>query len=296
MQNFDGKVAVITGAASGIGRGLARGCAREGMTLVLADVDEAALAEIASELEAGGARVRAIRTDVRRADEVQALADATVEAFGSVHLVFNNAGVMLGGYSWERTDDDWRWVLDVNFFGVINGMRAFMPILLGQNEPAHMVNTASVAGLTVGPLLAPYIVSKHAVVALSESAHYELATLDTPVRISALCPGAIATGIAESERIRPADRAETRPAESESERAFDEAVKHGVEAGMEPDEVAGIVFEALRQDRFWIFTHEGIFSDAVARRAKSMMDGSDPVYLYDFEQEASRQGESKQGE
>ncbi len=291
MRDFEGRAAVITGAASGIGRGLARGCAREGMSLMLADVDEAALSEIASELEAAGTRVRSLVTDVRHAAEVQALADATLEAFGSVHLVFNNAGVMLGGYSWERTDDDWRWVLDVNVLGVVNGMRAFIPILLRQGEPAHMVNTASLGGLTVAPLLAPYIASKHAVVALTESAHYELATLDTPVRISALCPGAIATGIAESERIRPADRAETRAAQSDSELAFDETVRLGVAAGMEPDEVAGIVFDALRRDRFWIFTHEGAFSDGVARRAQSMIDGSDPVYQHDFEQGARRQGQ-----
>ena len=206
MQKFEGKVAVVTGASSGIGLGLARQCAAEGMRLVVADVDETGLGKIQGELEESGAEVFAFPTDVRRAEKVEALAHAALDAFGSVDLVFNNAGVLLSGCAWERTDDDWRWVLDVNLFGVINGVRSFMPILLDQGGPAHMVNTASVGGLMAGPFLSPYIVSKHAVVALTESIYHELAALKAQVGISVLCPGPIATGIGESERIRPADR------------------------------------------------------------------------------------------
>jgi NAD(P)-dependent dehydrogenase (short-subunit alcohol dehydrogenase family) len=277
VQDFVGKVAVVTGAASGIGRGLAHQAIAEGARVVLADVDEAGLAELAVELEGRGGEVRVVVTDVRFPESLDALAKATLDAFGSVHLVFNNAGVMLGGYSWERTDDDWRWVLDVNLFGVINGMRSFIPILIDQGEPAHVVNTASIGGLMSGPLLAPYVVSKHGVVALTESAYLELASLDTPVSISALCPGPIATGIIASERIRPADRADTRPLETNAEREFDQMLKSGVSAGMHPDEVGRIVFQAIRDEKFWIYTHE-IFAEVVQARADSIIAGTNPEY------------------
>jgi NAD(P)-dependent dehydrogenase (short-subunit alcohol dehydrogenase family) len=247
------------------------------MCVVAADVDEAGLASLASELEGRGQEVIVKPTDVRDPASVQALAEAALAAFGAVHLVFNNAGVMLGGVSWERTDDDWRWVLDVNLFGVINGLRAFMPILIEQGEPAHMVNTASIGGLLVGPFLAPYTVSKHAIVSLTESVHHELATLGTPVKVSALCPGAVATGIAESERIRPADRSDSHPLESRAERAFDDAIKQGVAAGMSPGEAAAIVFRGIREERFWIYTDES-FVQSFRARADSIANGTDPSF------------------
>ena len=277
MQDFQGKVAVITGAASGIGRGLARQCAAEGMRVVLADVDESGLQEILRELTERGAEVRAVPVDVRHCESVEELARTSLDAFGAVHLVFNNAGVMLGGYAWERSEDDWRWVLDVNFFGVVNGLRVFMPILLDQGERAHVVNTASIGGLMVGPFLSPYIVSKHAVVALTESVYYELKTLDTEVSISALCPGPIATGITRSERIRPQDRPEKSPLGSEAERTFDAMVTEGVQAGLHPDQVGPIVFSALREERFWIYTHP-MPEASVLPRARSIIEGSNPVY------------------
>lgn len=277
MKDFQGRVAVITGASSGLGRGLALHAASEGMCVVAADVDEAGLASLASELEGRGQEVIVKPTDVRDPASVQALAKAALAAFGAVHLVFNNAGVMLGGVSWERTDDDWRWVLDVNLFGVINGLRAFMPILIEQGEPAHMVNTASIGGLLVGPFLAPYTVSKHAIVSLTESVHHELATLGTPVKVSALCAGAVATGIAESERIRPADRSDSHPLESRAERAFDDAIKQGVAAGMSPGEAAAIVFRGIREERFWIYTDES-FVESFRARADSIANGTDPSF------------------
>ena len=186
MRDFKGKVAVITGAASGIGRGIARQCAAEGMKVALADIDEEGLHGLSRELLDQGASAEVFVTDVRDFKSVDALAHSSQDVFGSVHLVFNNAGVMLGGYAWERSEDDWRWVLDVNFFGVVKGLRAFIPLLLEQGEEAHVVNTASIGGLMVGPFLSPYIVSKHAVVALTESVYYELQTLDAEVGISAL--------------------------------------------------------------------------------------------------------------
>ena len=277
MQDFHGKVAVITGAASGIGRGIALHCAAEGMRVVVADVDESGLQDIASALAEQGAEVKVVPTDVRHSESVEKLARATLDAFNAVHLVFNNAGVMLGGYAWERSEDDWRWVLDVNLFGVVNGLRVFMPILLEQGGSAHVVNTASIGGLMVGPLLSPYIVSKHAVVALTESVYYELQTLDTEVGISALCPGPVSTGIARSERLRPEDLPEKAPLRSEMERTFDEMLTQGVEAGIDPDAVGPMVFEALRADRFWIFTHP-LAEASILPRSRSILDGRNPVY------------------
>ncbi len=289
MQAFEGKVAVVTGAASGIGRGLVRQCAAEGMRVVAADVDEEGLAEIQAELEAGGAEICSVPTDVRKAESVEALAHSSLERFGAVHLVCNNAGVLLSGCAWERTDDDWRWVLDVNVFGVINGLRTFMPILLDQGEPAHMVNTASVGGLMVGPFLSPYIVSKHAVVALTESVYHELGALDTQVGISALCPGPIATGIAQSERIRPEDRSDTRALASQAEKEYESTLSGGIEAGMAPDEVGKIVFEGLRAERFWIYTHP-VYTEAIQGRMESILAGTNPAHAMQIREELAPEG------
>jgi NAD(P)-dependent dehydrogenase (short-subunit alcohol dehydrogenase family) len=283
VQEFEGRVAVITGAASGIGRGLARRCAVEKMRVVVADVDEKGLDEIRGELAAGGSDVLAVKTDVRQPEAVDALAAASLDAFGAVHLVFNNAGVMLGGYAWERSDDDWRWVLEVNLLGTVNGLRTFVPILLEAGESAHIVNTASVGGLMVGPMLSPYIVSKHAVVALTESVYFELQGFDAPVGISVLCPGAVDTGISRSERIRPADRAERAPLRSEAEKDFDQMLSSGVAEGMHPDEVGGIVFEALRAGQFWIYTEDvARYRQSIEGRMQSILSVSDPVYAPEF--------------
>ena len=289
MQAFEGKVAVVTGAASGIGRGLVRQCAAEGMRVVAADVDEEGLAEIQAELEAGGAEIYSVPTDVRKAESVEALAHSSLERFGAVHLFCNNAGVLLSGCAWERTDDDWRWVLDVNVFGVINGLRTFMPILLDQGEPGHMVNTASVGGLMVGPFLSPYIVSKHAVVALTESVYHELGALDTQVGISALCPGPIATGIAQSERIRPGDRSDTRALASQAEKEYESMLSGGIDAGMAPDEVGKIVFEGLRAGRFWIYTHP-VYTEAIQGRMESILAGTNPAHAMQIREELAPEG------
>ena len=277
MQHFEDKVAVVTGAASGIGRGIARQCVAEGMKVALADIDEEGLHDLSEELTEQGASVKTFATDVRDFNSVDALAHSSQDAFGSIHLVFNNAGVMLGGYAWERTEDDWRWVFDVNFFGVLNGVRSFVPLLLEQGEEAHLVNTASIGGLMVGPFLSPYIVSKHAVVALTESVYYELQTLDAPVGISALCPGPISTGIVNSERIRPDDRSEKAPLRSKLERDFDQMLTTGVQAGLDPDAVGPIVFSALRENRFWIYTHP-MAEESILPRAQSILKGMNPVY------------------
>ena len=277
MKDFKGKTAVVTGAASGIGRSLARQCAAEGMKLVLADIDESGMDDLMRELRDQGTSVEKCITDVRDFDSVERLVAFSRETYGSIHLVFNNAGVMLGGYAWERSEDDWRWVFDVNFFGVVNGLRAFMPVLLEQGEEAHVVNTASIGGLMVGPFLSPYIVSKHAVVALTESVYYELQTLGTQVGISALCPGAVSTGIVDSERIRPEDRSQKAPLGSQLEREFDHMLTEGVKDGIDPEEVGPMVFSALREKRFWIYTHP-MMEESILPRARSIIDGTNPLY------------------
>lgn len=275
MQDFEGRTAVVTGAASGIGRGLARHCAREGMAVVLADVDLAGLEATREELADGGARVLVQPTDVSREEQVTALADAAEAAFGRVHLVFNNAGVLTTGSGWEASHADWEWVLGVNLWGVIHGVRVFVPRLLEHGEPSHLVNTASVGGLLVGPFLTPYVVSKHAVVALSESLHLELAARGGRLRVSALCPGAVATGIGHSDRIRPETLREPRGEASAIEQGFEASLRQAIAAGAPPDSIAAATFDAIREERFWILP-DPLFKAGVEARARSILDGTDP--------------------
>src|SRR2546430_8158300 len=202
MKNLDGKVAAVTGAASGLGRAMALAFAREGMPVALADIDERGLLSTAEQARALGVGTSAMRVDVSSGDEVEAFASRTVAELGTVHLVCNNAGVSPLGAAWENTLDEWRWILGVNLWGVINGVRAFAPRLVARGE-GHIVNTASVAGIICPPGSAAYNVTKHAVVALSETLHHDLRSRGSPVGVSVLCPAYVPTGIAESERNRP---------------------------------------------------------------------------------------------
>lgn len=257
MKDLRGRVAVVTGGASGIGRALADRCAAEGMKLALADVEGPALERAEAELRAGGADVLGLRTDVSKEAEVQALAAAVFQRFGAVHLLCNNAGVGSGGRVWELTTADWEWVLGVNLWGVIHGIRAFVPAMLRTGEEGHVVNTASLAGLISAPYVAPYHASKHAVVTLSESLHYELAAIGARLKVSVLCPGYVATRIAESTRNRPP--ALVAAVESQGGRpeaaAMSQAIRRRVSSGLSPAEVAAQVLRAIREERFWIFTH-----------------------------------------
>jgi len=202
MQDFQGRVAVVTGGASGIGRALADRFAAEGMKVVIGDVEKDALDAAVQELEAGGAEVIGLPTDVTDAAQVQALADAAVERFGAIHIACNNAGVGGGGITWDMPLETWEWVLGVNLWGVIHGVKSFVPVLM-QQESAHLVNTGSVAGLVAAPFMGPYNASKHAVVAISETLHHELAMSAPQVKVSVLCPGWVNTRIHESARNRP---------------------------------------------------------------------------------------------
>ena len=257
MKDFTGKVAVVTGAASGIGYALAECCVRNGMKVVLADIEEPALAESARKLGAAGGTVVAVRTDVAQLTDIEALALRAQEAFGAVHLLCNNAGVGAGGAVWESTRADWEWVLGVNLWGVIHGLRTFVPIMLGQNTEGHIVNTASVAGLLAYHPSASYQVTKHAVVALSEQLYQSLLQRHAPIGVSVLCPGWVKTRIMDSERNRPA--ALQNPPSSVQPDPLMEAVfsafRQAVETGMAPERVADHVFDAIRANRFYILTH-----------------------------------------
>ena len=258
MKDFQGKVAVITGGASGLGRAMAERFARAGMSIVLADVEPNALAKATAEMKAAGARVIGVRTDVSKAAEVEALAQQTLAAFGGVHLIANNAGVADGGNVWDNTVADWEWVLGVNLWGVIHGVRVFTPIMLAQGSEGHIVNTASVAGLLSPPGMGIYSVSKHAVVALSECLHQDLAQKTDKVKCSVLCPAYVPTGIADSGRNRPAALSATRH-KSATDLALDANLKKAVQSGkLTAADVAEKVYEAVCEERFYILTHPKI--------------------------------------
>ncbi|MFZ0429362.1 MAG: SDR family NAD(P)-dependent oxidoreductase, partial [Acidobacteriota bacterium] len=253
---FKDKVAVITGAASGIGRGIAERCVSEGMKVVLADVDEANLAQTETALKTAGGTVLSVRTDVSKRSEVEGLARRALDAFGQVHLLFNNAGVAAGGAPWEATWNDWEWVIGVNLWGVIHGVKVFTPIMQAQNTECHIVNTSSTAGLMVGTGSAPYATTKHAVVALSENLYLTLQQRKSLVKVSVLCPGLVRTDIANAERHRPAELQNDEPIRLTPEmQAGLAAFKAAIEMSMSPRQVAEAVFEAIQKEQFYILSH-----------------------------------------
>ena len=277
MKDFADKVVVITGAANGIGRGLAEHAAGLGMNLVLADIDEVELEARRAQLAGQGAAVTALSVDVSNGAQVEALAEQALARFGSIDLVFNNAGVLVDGTSWERSVDDWEWIIGVNLWGAIHGVRTFVPIMLEQASGGHIVNTASQAGITVGPYLSPYNVTKQGVVALTETLHLELSQLEAPVQASVLCPGTVATNIWHSEEHRPASLSDSQPLQTQQEKEYREIVAGGVAAGMAPAELAQIVFDALRAEQFWIFTHPHMLK-SFETRAQSILTQTNPVF------------------
>ena len=259
MKELRDRVAVVTGAGSGIGAALARRCAAEGMSVVLADVERGAVDGVADDLRRGGARVEAAAVDVRDPAALVRLADLTFERFGGCHLLVNNAGVVAYRPIAELEIPDWRWILSVNLDGVIHGLHAFLPRMRAQGVPAHVVNTASMAGLMPmeGAGLGAYAASKYAVVAISEILRSELAR--DGIGVSVVCPGGVATRINEAERNRPADlrRAAPSPPMDFARVAGAGARLERPETFLAPDAVAERILAAVREDELYVITHPG---------------------------------------
>ena len=277
MQEFKDKVAVITGAASGLGLAMARRFAREGMKLALGDVEEEPLRRVEQEFRRSSVPVLAIRTDVSRGHDVERLAEKTLATFGAVHIVCNNAGVGPGGVVWENTTADWEWVLGVNVWGVIHGVRVFVPIMLRQNTPCQVVNTASVAGLLSVPGMGIYCVSKHAVVTLTECLYHDLAARGSKVGVSLLCPAYVPTGIADSERNRPAMLHNAPRPRSPEDQERERQMRHAVESGrVSAEDVAQMVFDSIVNERFYILTHPRI-KVAIEARVQDIVQDRNPT-------------------
>ena len=273
MEHFEGKVAVVTGAASGIGRAMADAFVAEGMKVVLADVDSEPLEQAASELRGRGADVFAVLADVREPAEVDRIGAAAMDVFGGLHVACNNAGVSGGGLTWEIDLETWRWILDVDLWGVIHGVRTFTPLII-RSGGGHIVNTASMAGLSSNPGMSPYNVAKHGVVTLSETMYVELEMTHPEVGISVLCPGWVRTRINESERNRP-DLPAVAEDPDENLLALKQMVGNWIAEGLQPAYVASLVVEAIRERRFYVLTHpewQGMVRDRVDR----MLSGENP--------------------
>lgn len=280
IQDFKGKTAVLTGAGSGFGLECARIGAARGMNLVLVDVQQDALDRAQAEMEAAGAQVLARRVDVSKADQMESLAQAVQERFGAPHFVFNNAGVGAGGLVWENTVADWEWVLGVNVWGVVHGVRLFTPMMLAAaaKDPSyrgHIVNTASMAGLLTPPNMGVYNVSKHAVVSLTETLYQDLSLVTDQVGASLLCPYFVATGINNSERNRPGDlpAGELTKSQLIGQAMTSKAVSSGKVSAAD---VAGKVFDAIRDNQFYVFSHPKALGN-VRSRMEGIVSGTNPA-------------------
>jgi NAD(P)-dependent dehydrogenase (short-subunit alcohol dehydrogenase family) len=279
ITNFKGKTAVLTGGASGFGLECARIGAKLGMNLVLVDVQQDALDKARAELEAQGVQVLAQRVDVSNAEQMQALAKAVEQRFGAPNFVFNNAGVAAGGLVWENTLEDWQWVMGVNLWGVIHGVRLFTPMMLAaaEKDPSfqgHIVNTASMAGLLTPPNMGIYNVTKHAVVSLTETLYQDLKLVTDQISASVLCPYVVPTGIHPSERNRPANLAADKPTKSQliGQAMSEKAVSSGKVSAAD---VAQKVFDAITADQFYVYSHPRALGN-VQRRTEAIVQGANP--------------------
>lgn len=275
MDQFEGRTAVVTGAASGIGRALAERFAAAKMRVVLADVEAAPLHEVEDALLERGADVLAVEMDVRKPDSMDDLHRRATGAYGNVHILCNNAGVSTGGPMWELSTADWEWTLGVNLWGVINGIRAFLPGMLAHGESGHIVNTSSVAGLVGAPFQAAYIASKFGIIGVSEALFYELHAVGASVGVSVLCPGFVNTRIIEAVRNFPPEFG-PRPTISADDAT--EALREAMAASMPPTDVAESTFQAIRANQFWILTHHE-FDPSLRLHAEAMLARHNPPIL-----------------
>jgi NAD(P)-dependent dehydrogenase (short-subunit alcohol dehydrogenase family) len=280
MKEFRDKVAVITGGASGIGWGLAERCAHEGMKVVIADIEEPSLKEAEQALKSRGAEVLAVLTDVSKLADIEALAQKTLDVFGGVHLLFNNAGVQAGASMrqpvWENTLGDWEWVIGVNLWGVIYGTKVFVPIMLSQNAEGHIVNTSSMAGLIAEPQLIIYSVTKAGVIKLSEGLYFQLQQRKSPIGVSVLCPAFVTSKLGKAERNRPRDMMNpgevSQPPEQPSLKKQLRKANFNV---LSPEQSAEIVFKAVREGTFYIFT-DPLVARLFKERADNILQGRNP--------------------
>lgn len=282
ITDFKNKTAVLTGAGSGFGLECARIGAKLGMNLVLVDVQQDALDKATAELQAAGAKVLSRRADVSSADQMAALGQATFERFGTPHLVFNNAGVGSGGLIWENSLKDWEWVLGVNVMGVVHGLRTFTPMMLkaAKEDPTyrgHIVNTASMAGLLNPPNMGVYNVSKHAVVSMTETLYQDLSLVTEQISASVLCPFFVATGINDSARNRPGDMTDTSAKLTKSQKIGQAMTSKAVTSGkVSAADVAALVFDAIRANRFYIYSHPKAIK-SVQTRMEDIMQARNPT-------------------
>lgn len=281
MKVLEGRVAVVTGAASGIGLAMARRFAADGMKLVLADIEEAPLARALAEIRGAGAMAISHRVDVMAEDQVNSLADAAFARFGAVHVLCNNAGVAapaLRTRAWESTLADWQWILNVNLMGVLYGVRAFVPRMLAGGDEGHIVNTASVAGLLTGAN--PYHVSKHGVSCLTEGLYKDLKIMGSRVSASVLCPGLIRTGILDAERNRPSTFGPPTDigAQSGDVQRWAAAFRNSLEGGYEPAQVADAVAEAIMADRYYVIPAQPFLQDLIRTRMQDIIEQRNPTW------------------
>ena len=276
IEDLSGRVAVVTGAASGIGRALAGALAAAGSRLVLADIEDGPLEDVAAALRADGAEVVAVHADVSRADDVERIAMTAMDVHGALHLCVNNAGVAGGGLAWEVDLDEWDWVIGVNLYGVVHGIRSFVPRIIASGG-GHVVNIASMAGLTSNPGMGPYNVTKHGVVTLSETLALDLSLTHPEVGVTVVCPGWVRTQINRSERNRPERAGSALDHEPATELQFDlRSIVDGlIESGLDPDDVAAEILDAVRTGRFTVLTHPE-WQRMVTRRVEGLLAGEQP--------------------
>ncbi|MGO9946997.1 MAG: SDR family NAD(P)-dependent oxidoreductase [Steroidobacteraceae bacterium] len=277
MKDVKDKVAVVTGAASGIGRGMAETFVAAGMKVVLSDIESDALDQTIRSLREAGADVLAMRTDVSKPEQVDELARQTLKKYGAVHVLCNNAGIATGvggGASWKSSLNDWHWILGVNLMGVVHGIRSFLPVMIEQDTEAHIVNTASLAGLI--PSSALYGTTKFAVVGLSESTYLELQRGGYKPKMSVLCPGFVDTNIIDSERNRPAEFTDQSPRQAPPDEAFRKSFSELLKNSLSPREVGKHVLAAIREERFYILTHPE-WNPLIEQRMKDILSGNNPT-------------------